>query len=41
MQNDPPELMPNWTFWVPGASCFYQKNYLQGTVFADLEIVGV
>lgn len=41
IQNDPPELLPNWTLWVPGASFFYQKNYLKGTVFAALEIGGV
>lgn len=41
IQNAPPELLPNWTLWVPGASCFYQKNYLKGTVFAALEIGGV
>lgn len=36
-----PELLPRWTLYVPGASYYYQKNYLKGTAFAALEIGGV
>jgi len=36
-----PKLIPGWTLFVPGASHFYQKNYVQGTIFSALEIGGV
>ncbi len=41
VQNAKPELLPNWTLWVPGASYYYQKDYLKGTAFATLTIGGV
>ena len=36
-----PEPLPLWTLYVPGASCFYQKQYVKGTLFSALEIGGV
>jgi len=40
-QNQKPEILPRWTLYVPGASYYYQKNYVKGTAFAALEIGGV
>lgn len=36
-----PELIPGWTFWVPGASYFHQGKIIQGSVFSTLEVSGV
>lgn len=36
-----PQLIPNWTLWVPGASYFYQGKIIQGTIFSTLEIGGI
>ncbi len=36
-----PDILPGWTLYVPGASYFYQKDYLKGAVFAALETGGV
>lgn len=41
IRTEKPELLPKWTLYVPGASYYYQKNYLKGTVFAALEIGGI
>ncbi len=40
-QYQKPELLPRWTLYVPGASHYYQKNFVKGTAFAALEIGGV
>lgn len=36
-----PKLLPYWTFWVPGASYFYQGKIIQGSIFSTLEIGGI
>jgi len=36
-----PKLLPYWTFWIPGASYFYQGKIIQGSIFSTLEIGGV
>ena len=36
-----PQLLPGWTFWVPGATCFYQGKIIQGSIFSTLEIGGI
>ncbi|MBN1182035.1 MAG: CPBP family intramembrane metalloprotease [Bacteroidales bacterium] len=36
-----PEEIPSWTLYVPGATSFYQKQYLAGTIFITLEIGGI
>jgi membrane protease YdiL (CAAX protease family) len=36
-----PQLLPYWTFWVPGASYFYQGKIIQGSIFSTLEIGGI
>jgi membrane protease YdiL (CAAX protease family) len=33
-----PEKLPVWTIAVPGASYFYQKKYIEGSIFSTLEI---
>lgn len=35
-----PKIIPGWTFWLPGASHFYQGNIVQGSIFSTLEIGG-
>mgnify|MGYP000101547324 CR=1 FL=1 len=34
IRNEKHEVLPRWTFYVPGASYYYQKNYLKGAAFA-------
>jgi membrane protease YdiL (CAAX protease family) len=41
IRTEKPELLPQWTLYVPGASYYYQKNYVKGTAFAAMEIGGV
>ncbi|SHF27446.1 CAAX protease self-immunity [Mariniphaga anaerophila] len=41
ISSESPGLLPQWTLFVPGASYYYQKNYVKGTAFAALEIGGV
>ena len=41
IQGVSPRPLPLWTLYVPGASCFYQKKYLKGTIFSALEIGGI
>jgi membrane protease YdiL (CAAX protease family) len=36
-----PIKLPIWTIPVPGASYYYQKKYVEGTIFATLEISGI
>jgi hypothetical protein len=38
---DPPEQLPLWTIWLPGASYFYQGKHVTGAVFSTLEIGGI
>jgi membrane protease YdiL (CAAX protease family) len=33
--------LPIWTIFVPGASYFYQKRYVEGTLFSTVEIGGI
>lgn len=40
-RTEKPESLPRWTLYFPGASYYYQKNYLKGTAFATREIGGV
>jgi len=35
---DKPIKLPIWTIPLPGASYYYQKKYVEGTIFATLEI---
>lgn len=35
---DKPIKLPIWTIPIPGASYYYQKKYVEGTIFASLEI---
>lgn len=35
---DKPIKLPIWTIPIPGASYYYQKKYIEGTIFATLEI---
>lgn len=36
-----PKMLPLWTYYVPGASCFYQKEIFKGALFTTLEAGGV
>lgn len=36
-----PDKLPIWTFYIPGASYYCQKKYVEGTIFSALEIGGV
>lgn len=36
-----PKMLPIWTIYVPGASYYYQKQYLEGTIFSVLEVGGI
>ena len=36
-----PARLPGWTFYVPGATCFYQKKYVAGSIFTTLEVGGI
>ena len=35
--DDEPELYPSWTFWVPGATHFYDGGITGGIIFSGLE----
>lgn len=36
-----PELLPTWTFFVPGATYFYQNRLTEGLIFSTMELGGV
>ena len=38
---DKPELLPNWTFFIPGATYFHQKKITEGIIFSTLELGGL
>ena len=41
MDNEKPEELPGWTYFVPGASYFYQGKIGKGSIFSALELSGV
>ncbi len=36
-----PKLIPTWTYFVPGASYFYQGKITQGAIFSAIELGGI
>ncbi|NJK98069.1 MAG: CPBP family intramembrane metalloprotease [Bacteroidales bacterium] len=36
-----PRAIPAWTYWIPGASYYYQGKIVQGSIFMTLETGGI